>query len=85
MIRERFKDKIVLITGAANGLGLGMAEQFLLEGAKIAVLDIEQDTLEKVFQAGRNEFTVECAMSRTMTRFRRQLPLWQTTMAVLTF
>lgn len=54
MMRQRFKDKIVLITGAANGLGLGMAEQFLLEGAKIAALDIEKDTLEKVF-AGREE------------------------------
>lgn len=31
----RFEDKIVLITGGANGLGRGMAEQYLKEGAKV--------------------------------------------------
>ena len=81
-MRERFKDKIILITGAANGLGLGMAEQFLLEGAKIAALDIEQDTLEKVF-AGQEERvycrvcdvstrqSVEDAVAKTLEKFGR--------------
>lgn len=59
-MRERFKDKVVLITGAANGLGLGMAEQFLQEGARIAAFDIEKETLEKAF-AGRED-RVFCAV-----------------------
>ncbi len=59
-MRKRFEDKVVLITGAANGLGLGMAEQFLLEGAKIAALDIEKETLEKAY-AGREDH-VFCAV-----------------------
>ena len=44
MLRKRFENKIVLITGGANGLGRGMAEQYLKEGAKLAIFDIEDDT-----------------------------------------
>jgi NAD(P)-dependent dehydrogenase (short-subunit alcohol dehydrogenase family) len=34
--RQRFKDKVVLITGATSGIGRCAAEQFAAEGAKVA-------------------------------------------------
>jgi 3-oxoacyl-[acyl-carrier protein] reductase len=36
----RLKDKIALITGAANGIGLATAERFAKEGAKIILWDV---------------------------------------------
>jgi NAD(P)-dependent dehydrogenase (short-subunit alcohol dehydrogenase family) len=36
---KRFQDKIVLITGATDGVGYQVAKQFALEGAKLALVD----------------------------------------------
>lgn len=36
----KFKNKSVIITGAARGIGLACAEAFLSEGAKVALLDL---------------------------------------------
>lgn len=35
-----YKDKTVVITGAAGGLGLALAERFAAEGARLALLDL---------------------------------------------
>ncbi|WP_158884945.1 SDR family oxidoreductase [Rhodanobacter sp. L36] len=36
---ERFKDKVVLITGAASGMGAAMARRFSKEGANVVLVD----------------------------------------------
>jgi 3alpha(or 20beta)-hydroxysteroid dehydrogenase len=36
---KRFQDKVVLITGATEGVGYQAAKQFALEGAKLALID----------------------------------------------
>lgn len=41
------KDKVVVITGGAGGLGLAMAQNFVQAGAKIALIDVDQEKLER--------------------------------------
>tara|TARA_B110000003_G_scaffold205521_1_gene204361 strand:- start:177 stop:977 length:801 start_codon:yes stop_codon:yes gene_type:complete len=38
-----FKDKVVLVTGGANGIGRALCQQFARAGAKVAVVDLEGD------------------------------------------
>lgn len=41
------KDKVVVITGGAGGLGLAMAQNFAQAGAKLALIDVDQEKLER--------------------------------------
>lgn len=43
----QLKDKVIAITGAAQGLGLAMAQAFVAKGAKIALLDMQADAVEQ--------------------------------------
>jgi len=42
----RFKDKIVMVTGGAAGIGRVAAEAFAREGAKLAICDVNPETGE---------------------------------------
>jgi len=44
---NRFNEKTVLVTGAASGIGLAAARRFLDEGARVMMLDIDEDSLKK--------------------------------------
>jgi NAD(P)-dependent dehydrogenase (short-subunit alcohol dehydrogenase family) len=39
--------KVALVTGAARGIGLATAKRFLAEGWRVALLDIDGDTLKE--------------------------------------
>ncbi len=39
---KRFEDKVAIVTGAGNGIGLAMAHAFAAEGARVVVADINE-------------------------------------------
>ncbi len=45
------KGKVVAITGGAQGLGLSMAEVFAAKGAKLALIDLNEERLAEAVQA----------------------------------
>jgi NAD(P)-dependent dehydrogenase (short-subunit alcohol dehydrogenase family) len=44
---REFKGRVAVVTGAASGLGLGLAERFAKEGMKLVLADIEQAPLDE--------------------------------------
>ena len=52
-----FKDKVAVITGAASGIGLGLARRAAKEGMKVVVADIEKDALNQTEEELRTSGT----------------------------
>lgn len=48
-----FKDAVVIVTGAASGIGLAVAKGLLSDGAIVALLDTNQELLKKEFSDDR--------------------------------
>ena len=44
---SRFAGRVAVVTGSARGIGAATAQRFASEGAKVAVLDLDQEAAEK--------------------------------------
>lgn len=53
-----FKDRVAVVTGAASGIGRGLAETFIAAGVKVVMSDIEtqapEETTRSLCAAGAN-------------------------------
>ncbi len=63
----RLKDRVAIVTGAAKGIGWGIATVFSREGAKVAVVDWDaaagEKTAQEIRDAGGDAIFVECDVS----------------------
>ncbi|MGI9373836.1 MAG: SDR family NAD(P)-dependent oxidoreductase [Hyphomicrobiales bacterium] len=63
-------DKIVVITGAARGIGLACATRFAQEGAKVVLSDIEEDAgeaaAEDLREAGHEAIFISCDVAERL-------------------
>lgn len=63
----KLKDKVAIVTGAAKGIGWGIAKVFLQEGAKVAVVDWDEKTgkqaVEDFKKQGGEAVFIECDVS----------------------
>lgn len=64
---NRFEDKVVLVTGAATGIGEASALRMASEGARIACVDVQQpaveETAEQIRKAGGEAISFVCDVS----------------------
>lgn len=56
----RFQDKVAIVTGGTSGIGLAVAVRLASEGARLVLVDLDEDDLRKalpkVKEAGAPEF-----------------------------
>ena len=72
------KDKVAVITGAANGIGQAFAKRLAEDGVHIAIADIApgDETVKMVEQAGRQALACKCDVDVARTpspRWRREV------------
>ncbi len=61
----RLKDQVAIVTGAASGFGAEIARQYVAQGAKVAVADINGEGAMKVAaELGANAIAVTCDVTK---------------------
>ena len=72
----RLEDKVAIITGAGQGIGLAYAERFLAEGAKVVVAEINEEraasAMKQLDGSGRGRLPADRHLRRAVdARLRR--------------
>ncbi|MFW5333265.1 SDR family NAD(P)-dependent oxidoreductase [Hydrogenophaga sp. ZJX-1] len=72
---ERLKHKIAVVTGAASGMGRGIALKLAHEGACVALLDVQDTTAvrDEILAAGGDAFGLRCDVTQDADMAAAQL------------
>lgn len=76
---QRLKDKVVVITGAAQGLGQALAIRLSEEGAKVLVADMNIEAAEETARGLRDGFAVQvnvCDEQQTQAMAEAAIERW---------
>ena len=60
---SRLTTKVAIVTGAASGIGLGVAQLFIKEGSKVVFSDINKSGKAAADAAGKKALFIECNIS----------------------
>lgn len=65
---DDIKDSVVIITGSGRGIGKGVAEMFANHGAKVVIVDIDENTAKataaEIAQKGVETLAIACDVSK---------------------
>lgn len=75
------KDKVAVITGGANGIGLAIAEQLGREGMKLVIGDIQADAIDQAIATLRDHGFEALGVQTDVSRFEDVEALAQTALA----
>jgi NAD(P)-dependent dehydrogenase (short-subunit alcohol dehydrogenase family) len=55
--------KVVLVTGGAGGIGLGIAKAMAAEGCRVALADTNEEALADAIKSAGGEFSVSAVLA----------------------
>ena len=62
---KKLDNKVAIVTGAGNGFGEGIARLFVREGARVLIVDLDQNRAQAVAESiGENAIAVRCDVSQ---------------------
>ena len=71
-MNNRFENKVVLVTGAASGIGRAQVKAFLQEGARVIGIDIQQsDVVDKSYSHVVGSVTDQTFLEQTIAQVER--------------
>ncbi len=68
-MQQRFKDKVVIVTGGGKGIGRACAIAFAQEGGKIVIADVDvdagQESLHLIKKTGSEAIFTKCNVAKS--------------------